>query len=293
MHVLIAGGTGLIGRKLERSLVSKGLKVSILSRNPRRINEFKWDPINKEICFPELDQINVLINLSGVGIADKRWTDSRKKELYDSRIETNEFLYSEIDKMTSLRQFISSSGINCYGYNDDLKVYKEEDPFGEDYLSQLVRSWEKSADLFSSHVKVAKIRTAVVLDNQGGALKKMSQAVNWGVGSPLGSGKQMMPWIHNEDLVELIAHVIKAELEGPINAVANCDTNADFMRSLAKSLKKPFFFLNVPSVVLKLLLGEMSSILLNGLKASNERIIKSGFNFRFTKVEDALKDLLN
>lgn len=292
MHVLIAGGTGLIGRQLEKTFLNKGYTVFVLSRNPRRQNEYKWDPIKKEINFPLLDQIDVLINLSGAGIVDKRWTESRKKELYDSRIGTNEFLYSLIDRMSSLKQFISSSGINCYGYYDDQKIYREEDPFGDDYLSKLVESWESSADLFTSHVKVAKIRTAVVLDKNGGALKKMSETVKWGIGSPLGTGKQMMPWIHNEDLVKLIVHVIEENMEGPINAVANCDSNKDFMRSLATVLKKPFFAPNVPSFVLKLIFGEMSAVLLNGLKASNEKIIKSGFNFRFTKVEDALKDLL-
>jgi uncharacterized protein (TIGR01777 family) len=292
MHVLLAGGTGLIGRKLEKSLTDKGIQVSVLSRNPKRPNEYKWDPSKKEISFQDLHQVQVLINLSGAGIADKRWSEARKKELYDSRIGTNEFLYSLVEKMPSLKQFISSSGINCYGYEDDRRVYSEDDPFGKDYLSELVRSWEESADLFSSHVRVAKVRTAVVLDNTGGVLQKMCAVVKMGIGSPIGSGKQLMPWIHKEDLVNLIIHVMENNLEGAFNAVAGCDSNANFMHSIARTMHKPFFFPKVPSFIMKLLYGEMSSVLLLGLNASNDKIVESGFVFRYMEIESALEDLL-
>lgn len=292
MNVLIAGGTGLIGRKLEEKLQQKGFLVSVLTRHPKRTNEFKWDPQKKEIDFTDLASIDVLINLSGAGIADKRWTEERKKELHQSRIGTNEFLFSLIDQMSGLKQFVSSSGINCYGYQDD-KIYTESDSFGTDYLSQLVKVWEESADLFASHAKVAKIRTAVVLDDRGGALQKMSSAVKIGVGSPLGSGTQMMPWIHQKDLIDLFIHVIENQLDGSYNAVAHCDSNKQFMSTLAKTLGKPFFFPNVPAFVMKVMLGEMAVVLLDGLQASNEKIRKSGFKFQFTNLEDALNDLLN
>jgi uncharacterized protein len=293
MTILIAGGTGLIGRKLETTLSEKGHRVFILSRNPRKENQHKWNPGQNEIDFPFFDQINVLINLSGEGIADKRWSAKRKKELYDSRIGTNVFLHSLVGRMPNLKQFISSSGINCYGYTNPEKVYQENDPFGKDYLSQLVKSWEESADLFVPKAKVAKIRTAVVLDKSGGALQKMSAAIKLGIGSPLGTGKQMMPWIHSEDLVDLFVHVIEHELQGAFNAVSHNHSNKDFMKAIAKTLGKPFFFPNVPSFAMKLLFGEMSSVLLDGLNASNDKIIKSGFNFRFKTLDAALQDLLN
>lgn len=292
MNILIAGGSGLIGRKLENRLIELGHEVSILSRSPKKPNQFQWNPETKLIHHPNLAKTEVLINLSGAGIADKRWTESRKKELYQSRIGTNEFLFSLVDQLPNLNHFISSSGINSYGYLNPERVYKEEDEFGSDYLSQLVREWEESADLFLSKCKVSKIRTAVVLDDKGGALERMLPAIKLGIGSPLGTGAQNMPWIHAEDLVNLFAHVIQYQLTGAINAVSDCSSNRKFMKTLAEVLKKPFFFPSVPSFVLQILFGEMSSVLLKGLTASNHKVVESGFKFHYTQLDAALSNLL-
>jgi uncharacterized protein (TIGR01777 family) len=291
-HILIAGGTGLIGRKLTSFLEEKGHTVSLLSRNPKGENQFLWNPAGKSIDEKCLAKVEVLINLSGAGIADKRWTAARKKELVDSRIGTNEFLVSLTPKMPCLQQFITSSGINCYGYEENDVKHKETDAFGSDWLSQLVEGWEKSADGFPEKIKVAKIRTAVVLDADGGALKRMLPAVKMGIGSALGSGKQLMPWIHITDLIGIFGHVIENELNGSFNAVADAETNHDFMKTLAKVYNKPFWFPAVPSLMMRLLFGEMASVLLLGLDASNEKIKTSGFLFKHESLESALKSLL-
>jgi uncharacterized protein (TIGR01777 family) len=291
-NILIAGGTGLIGQRLVHTLVSKGYTVNVLSRNPKGKNQFFWNPLKQEIDESSLSNVEVLINLSGAGIADKRWSKRRKEELYNSRIGTNTFLFSLEAKMPRLKHFITSSGINCYGYEEDERIHLESDPFGTDWLSGLVNDWEKSADMFANKYTVAKVRTAVVFDKSGGALPRMLGPVKLGIGSALGSGKQHMPWIHAADLVGIFEHIIDKELNGAYNAVAACDTNKEVTRAMAETLNKPFWFPNVPAFMMKLLFGEMASVLLLGLKASNDKIKTTGYTFQFPELKEALKDVL-
>lgn len=286
--IMIAGGTGLIGKALEKKLLEIGYSVRILTRNPTANNHYFWNPSLNEIDESSLSEVNVVINLSGAGIADKRWNKKRKDVLASSRIGTNEFLASKISKMQELEQFISSSGINCYPLENTSKLYTEGDDFGTDYLSQLVKRWEESADLFLSKCPVAKIRTAVVLSPNGGALSKMLPAIKMGIGSPLGSGNQAMAWIHIDDLVALFVFAIENQLTGAFNAVTACTSNKNFMKALAKQYKKPFWFPNVPSFVLKLIFGEMSTVLLDGVHVSHQKITDLGFQFQLKDLEKAL-----
>lgn len=290
--VLIAGGTGLVGQHIKEELQSKGYEVFILSRSPKTSDQFYWDPVKREIDATILDKVNVLINTSGAGIGDERWTQARKTELYDSRIGTNEFLYSQLSKMPNLQYFVSSSGVNCYGYNDNDRIHEESDPFGDDYLSQLVRAWEESADLFKEKCKVAHVRTAMVLDGKKGAIPRLIVPIKMGIGSPLGSGKQYMPWIHAEDLAGVFVFCIEHKLEGSYNACAGYETNKKFLKTIAIVLKKPFWFPNVPSFVLKSLFGEMSTMLLLGIKVSNKKLTSKGFKFKFPDLKEGLKDVL-
>jgi uncharacterized protein (TIGR01777 family) len=194
--------------------------------------------------------------------------------------------------MPKLKQFITASGINCYGYGNPNREHLESDPFGKDFLSDLVKKWEESADLFEEKYIVTKIRTAVVLDKNGGALQKMLSPVQWGFGSALGTGKQYMPWIHAEDLANIYLHVVSHQLNGSYNALTGNVTNEFFTKSLASTMHKPFFFPKVPSIIMKMLFGEMSSVLLDGLKASNKKIKDTGFLFKHENLKNALADLL-
>lgn len=290
-HVLIAGGAGLIGKKLTLRLLEKGYDVSILSRTPNGHDQYYWNPNDKQIDCPVLDQVDVLINLSGAGIADKKWSNERKLELQNSRVGTNVFLFSLVEQMPNLKQFICSSGINAYGLFNQ-KVYSEEDPFGNDFLSQLVRVWELSAEQFSEHCKVAKIRTAMVLSSTGGALSRLMPIVKMGIGSAIGNGKQASPWIHIDDLVEMFVFAIENDLDGSYNALAGNESNKELMKTLASTLNKPFWFPNVPAFMLRWMFGEMALMLLNGVRASNEKITQAGFVFKFTDLKAALMDLL-
>jgi uncharacterized protein (TIGR01777 family) len=290
--IVVAGGTGLIGKRLVNLLRDSGYKVNVLSRKPKNEGEFHWDPRESLIDESAISDASVFINLSGAGIADEKWTHNRKLYLQQSRVGTNVFLYGIREKMPKLEQFICASGINAYGFKDPSKVYVESDPYGGDFVSQLVKVWELSAEQFKSDVKVATVRTAIVLDGNGGALQKMVPIVKKGIGSALGSGEQMMPWIHTEDLVKMYLHIIEHQLEGPFNALASATSNKDFMHGIAKVLHKPFWFPKVPGFVMRMMYGEMSIILLNGIKASNEKINKTGFSFQYNNLEAALKETL-
>jgi uncharacterized protein (TIGR01777 family) len=290
-RVLIAGGTGLIGKKLGMTLSSLGCEVRVLSRNPKNDGEYYWNPEKSQMDVSSMDGITILVNLSGAGIADKRWTANRKKELIESRVESNHFLFEHISHMPDLKQFVCASGINAYGFKS-ARIHTEEDSFGKDFLSQLVKRWEESADLFSLVVPVVKIRTAVVLSADGGALKKMVAPAKWGLSSALGDGNQIFAWIHEDDLTGIYTHVIQQRLHGSFNAVGGCCSNLQFMKQLALSLGKPFRLPNVPAFIIRAALGEMSSMLLQGVSVSNEKIKETGFSFRFNSLSKALNELL-
>ena len=289
-NILVAGGSGLIGRKLVTRLRQDGHTVRVLSRQAKG-NECLWDPVKGILQVSDAENVQVIVNLSGAGIGDKRWTKERKRELHDSRIGTNRFLYAKRSMFPNLEHFISSSGINCYGYDHRERIHEESDAFGTDYVSVLVKEWEESADLFRESCKVTKIRTAVVLDKDGGALAKMLPVIKMGIGSPLGSGKQCMPWIHMDDLTGIFSHVIDNSIEGTFNALSTSPSNKEFMRSLSQALSKPFFMPSVPAIALKLLFGEMSGILLQGVQASNEKIKATGYVFRYWDLDKALKNI--
>jgi uncharacterized protein (TIGR01777 family) len=287
--VLIAGGSGLIGKKLNQVFSKKGYKVHTLTRTAKHRGQIYWNPSQQTIEGKHLDKVNIIINLAGENIGEKRWTDDRKKALRDSRLKTTQFLHSLVSNFPNLEYYISASGINCYEQDDEVHV--ESDPYGNDFLSKLVKEWEATSDLFESNCKVAKLRISMVLSKRGGALDKMLLPVKLGLGSPIGTGKQMMPWIHIEDLCNLFVYAIENELTGTYNAAANCDSNHDFMKALAKALKRPFFMPKVPAFLLKLILGEMSTLVLDSTNASNEKIKNTGFVFQYENIQSTLNAL--
>ena len=284
--VLIAGGSGLIGKKLNQVLSKKGYKVYTLTRSAKHRGQIYWNPTQQTIEGKHLDKVNIIINLTGENIGEKRWTNERKKALRDSRVKTTQFLHSLVSNLPNLEYYISASGINCYE-QDDI-IHTESDPYGKDFLSKLVKEWEAMSDLFESNCKVAKLRISMVLSKRGGALDKMLLPVKLGLGSPIGTGKQLIPWIHIDDLCNLFVYAIENELTGTYNATANCDSNHDFMKALAKALNRPFFMPKVPAFLLKLMLGEMAALVLNSTNASNEKVKSAGFIFQNEDIEATL-----
>ncbi len=292
--ILIAGGTGLIGRELTTLLRKKGARVRILTRGESKPEKgiFHWNPLACEVDPKALEDVTVIVNLSGAAIGDKRWTKKRKKELFDSRVGTTECLWKQAADLPSLRHFLTASGAVCYGFENDDKIYKETDPFGTDLLSQITEKWEAAADLFESKCTVTKVRTAVVLDRNEGPLPKMAAPIRWGVGSSLGSGKQAMPWIHLRDMARAYVFFIEEQLGGVYNVNAGNTDNATLTRVLAKVLKRPLWLPKVPAFVLKLLLGQMADeLVLKGLKADNALLLSKGFVFQYEDLETAIREV--
>lgn len=289
--IVIAGGTGFLGGLLESALLKAGHEVVILTRQPRASNHLYWNPSTTQVDLQAILDAEVVVNLCGSGIADKRWTASRKKELYTSRIETTQFLCDIFDQSKTLRQYISASGINCYPISSS-RVYTENDPYGEDFVSQLVKKWEGASDSLQSVCSVYHMRISMVLHPAFGALKKMSTPIKLGLGSVLGSGQQPMTWIHHEDLVQSFLHIIaNRPASGSYNLTGEVVTNQSFTHQLAKVLKRPILLPKVPGFVLKLVLGSMSQLLLTGIKADPNKLIETGFSYRFPTLEEALSNL--
>ena len=289
-NILIAGGTGLIGKRLTSYLESTGNVVFILTRKPTASNHIFWNPSTHEIDTTKLGTITHLINLCGASLAGKRWSHAYKKELLDSRIQPAQFLLANIQHFPKLSHYITASGINCYPLNQ-AKVYTETDGFGTDFVSQLVKQWEETAELFSPHCIVSKIRISPVLDQQGGALQEIMKPIKVGFGAALGTGNQAMPWIHYEDLARIFDFVLQHQLAGAFNAVAETSTNKEFTAICAESISKKIWLPNLPAFMVKLLFGEMSMLLLEGVQASHKKLTQAGFTFQHTDLKEAISSL--
>ena len=297
MNVLITGGTGLIGKKLVQKLRERNHNARVLTRkktdNP---NEFYWNTEENFIDPKAFENLDSIIHLAGSNIS-KKWTTDYKRELFSSRIDTANLLKDYcLRQIVRLKSFISASGINYYGTFTSNQILKEEDGISKhDFLAKLCDQWENAADNFSDVAdKIVCLRTAMVLAKNGGAFPMLKKTVDFNIGSAVGSGNQWMNWIHEDDLVNMYIFVLEnPEIEGKFNAVADeVPNNEDFMKSLAKTSGKLFLPINVPSFVMKMAFGEMSSIILEGTRASNKKIKSLGFDFKFSTPETAFKDLI-
>jgi uncharacterized protein (TIGR01777 family) len=288
--ILLVGGTGYIGKNLEQFLLDKGYSVKILTRNPVKDNHVLWNPEKLMVESEKCQDIQVIVNLCGEGISKKRWTNEQRQLLIDSRVEVTKSLFEMRHYFPKLQHYVSASGITAYGFDDGLTEHQETDNYGTDFLSQLVKKWEEAADMFQKTVTVSKLRIAVVFEWNIGALKQMSNPIKMGIGSPLGSGKQQIPWVHITDLVRLIEFVIENKLEGTFNTNAANHSNEEITRAIAKKLKKRLWMPNVPAFILKIVLGKLSEMVLFGAKASNEKIKQKGFSFSVDSLGKALDE---
>ncbi len=296
--ILVSGGTGLIGRHLCRKLKERGYRVTVLSRTGKQdadIRNYFWDWKKNEIENAAVENADYIIHLAGENIGDKRWTTKRKQQITDSRVKTGELLFNSVKaNHITLKAFISASAIGYYGTITSEKIFAETDAYSDDFLGQVCRQWEKVADRFEdSGVRTVKIRSGVVLTKEGGVLTKMMIPVKLGFGSAIGSGRQYLPWIHISDLCGIYLKAIEdAQMDGAYNAVAPDHTsNRDFIETLARVLKKPFWFPNVPAIALKIRYGKMSEMLLKGSRISSDKIKAAGYAFLFPDLESALTDL--
>ena len=312
--ILITGGTGLIGKALTEALLGKGYEVIILTRkipdtrsgirndksgNLSRISYATWDIENSTIDKDAITKADYIIHLAGASVAEKRWTIKRKKEIVDSRVESGKLIIESLKMIPNkVKAVISISGIGWYGPDPTVpnqQPFNENDQADEDFLGQTCKQWEAAIEPVSFLGKrMVKFRTGIVLSNEGGALVEFKKPLRFGLATILGSGKQVVSWIHIDDLVRLFLYSLDNEnISGTFNAVApNPVTNKQLILQIAEKQRGRFFIpIHVPSLALKIVLGELSIEVLKSATVSSKQIQEAGFIFQYPTTDKALQQL--
>lgn len=303
MKIVIAGGTGFIGRQVCRVLIDEGHSVFILSRHagehrtsaPQQDRFIQWDGVTLGPWVQGCEGADAIINLSGAPIADSRWTDKRKQQLIDSRVQSTQALLRAIPTWKNKpHTFISASGIGFYGARGEEEL-SESSPHGKGFLSDLCQEWEHTArEAEAFGLRVIPIRFGMVLGPDGGALSKMALPFRLFLGGPVLPGTQYVSWIHRDDLARLILFVIThSTVIGPVNGVANEPvTMREFCTTLGKAMNRPSW-IPVPEFALDVALGELATMLTTGQRAYPEKALKNGFTFSYPTLQTALPSIFD
>lgn len=295
--ILVTGGTGMIGRMLVPMLQSAGYVVTVFSRGATRkknaVQYIHWNPAKNIIDKNTLCNTDAIIHLAGAGIADARWTTHRKKVLRESRTK-GIHLISQIlsNHKHRCQQFICAGGVGFYGVKDRLKTLTESHPPADDFVARLCVDWENAVKKINTlGIATTIFRTGIVLDFKSGALQKMLPVFRWGLGAPLGNGKQAFPWISLYDICAMYLYAVQNKLTGIYNATAPEQiTNADFSKALATFLNRPFLMPALPAFLLKVFLGKRATLLLTGNKINADKIQTKGVVFRHKTLADFLNE---
>ena len=299
IHVLLTGGTGGIGKHLTAALLEKGYQVSHLSRaaaidSDSRVKTYLWEVAQGRIDEHCIDDVDVVVHLAGAGIADKRWTSQRKKELVESRTNSIQLIYGLMkSRANKVNSVISAAAVGFYGDRGD-ELLTEDSPPGAGFLPECCVEWEKAVDEGKSlGLRIVKFRTGVVFDKDSGALPQMSMPVKLFAGAAFGSGKQWIPWIHWHDVVGMYLEAIENINWSDVYNMAAPEpvTNKQLLRALAKQLHRPLWPIKIPALVFKMLMGEMSVIVLGSDNVSAQKIIGDGYSFKYPDLESALKQI--
>lgn len=295
--LVITGANGSVAKVLYEKLKNDFI-IRFLTREKKHENEYLWDVKNQIIEDRVFENVSHIIHLAGANISEGRWTKERKEEIISSRIDSAKLILNTLERRNKkIKSFISASAVGIYGAQTTDKIFAETDKKGNDFLSEVVNLWEKVADEFAEKgiaQRVVKIRTGIVLSEKDGALAKMVQPIKMGIGSPIGTGKQYMPWIHIDDICAIYEFALKnKQLHGAYNSAASEEIqNKMFTKKIATILKKPLFLPNIPGFVMKLLFGELAVVLLEGSRVTNKKLLEEGFVFKYPNLDDALKNLL-
>lgn len=300
-NVLITGGTGLVGKHLTKHLLNSGYSVTILTRKlpakfQHTIQYALWDVPNKKIDLDAVKAADYIIHLAGAGVVDKKWTAAYKDEILQSRTQSSTLIVSTLQEHENkVKAVVSSSAIGWYGADIGNQPFVESDSPAPGFLGDTCKLWEQSIEPVQALGKrLVKLRTGIVLSNEGGALVEFKKPIQFGIAGILGSGKQMISWIHIDDLCRMFIEAMENELlSGSYNAVApQPASNEKLTLTLASIMKGRFFIpMPVPQFILKLMLGERSTEILKSATVSSKKIEAAGFNFLFPSIESALKDL--
>jgi uncharacterized protein len=300
MKILITGATGLVGKEITDLLLQNGIKVNYLTTSKNKIqhqpnfNGFYWNPaagIIDEAC---LIGVTAIIHLAGASIS-KRWTNAYKQEIIESRVLSANLLFNALKNNThQVEQFVSASAIGVYP-SSIATIYNENfQDFNNSFLSNVVLKWEDAVNQIERlDIAVCKLRLGLVLSTQGGALAEILKPTRLGFGAAFGSGKQMQSWIHIHDLANMFLFALEKGLQGVYNAVAPIPvSNQELSKEVALTLGKPFFMPNIPKFIMRLVLGEMHTLLFESQNVSSKKIEKEGFEFQFKTIHTCLNDLL-
>ena len=303
MRLLITGGTGLVGRKLAKTAADAGHQVLVLSRSVQRatlvlpgsVTVLQGDPAHPGPWQEEAAACQAIVNLAGESLFAKRWNTAFKAVLRCSRVESTRRVAEVFSrKDCQAHVLVSASAVGYYGDSERV-AFREDAPSGSGFLAALCAAWEAEAGRATEQgARVVTLRIGVVLARAGGALAKMLPAFRWFLGGPIGSGRQIMSWIHVDDLAGLIQHVLETDsLSGPVNATApHPVTNREFSRTLGRVLGRPSF-VRTPRFAIKCALGEAADVVLKGQRVLPAKAEQSGYRFKFPDLEAALRDLLS
>ena len=292
MRIIVAGGSGFLGRALVDACRGGGHEVMVLTRRPRGAGDVQWAPTTRSGAIVDLlEHADAVVNLAGEGIADRRWTDERKAAILDSRVTATRMLADAILACSSPPAvFLSASGVGYYGVRDG-EPKTEDSPQGDDFLASVCSAWEAEATRAATTTRVVLLRTGLVLARNGGALPRMALPFHFFVGGRVGSGRQYMSWIHIDDWVAMVRWALKVDaVRGPLNVTAPAPvTNSEFSRALARAMRRPAL-LPVPSVALRAILGaEMAdSLLLGGQRAVPQKAQDLGCGYGYRTADAAL-----
>lgn len=296
-QILITGATGMIGKKLINALKQAGHNVSILSRKQRNIPGVKvylWDVYRDKIDSGCMTGIDTIVHLAGENIAAQKWTAKRKQQIIDSRVLSTRLLYKTIkDTNARINNLVSASATGYYGDCGD-EILTEDSGPGFGFLAECCRQWEEAVDKGRSQgIRIVKLRTGFVLAKGEGALASLEKQIKFFAGAPLGSGKQWIPWVHIDDIVAMYINAVENPLiSGAYNACAPFPvTNATLTAAIAAKLHRPVWPFNVPEKMLKLILGEMSDVILMSTNTSAQKLLSADFKFKYTQLDNALSGI--
>ena len=306
--VLITGGTGLVGAALSSLLLEKEYEVIVLSRAIATVKRStiaglsyaEWDITKQTINSSAVQRADYIVHLAGAGVADKRWTPERKKEIQESRTQSSALLVKALkENSNKVKAVISASAIGWYGADPVIpspKPFTENDPADIEFLGETCKQWEASIEPVTALGKrLVKLRTGIVLSNDGGALAEFKKPLRFGIAAILGNGKQIISWLHIDDLCRMYLQAIENEnMSGAYNAVAPKPvSNKELVLQLAKMMKGKFYLpVHVPSFALKIILGEMSVEVLKSATVSANRMRQAGFNYVYPSLEAAFNQLI-
>lgn len=299
MKVLITGATGFIGTALSAHLLKNNHIVHYLVTDAADIKDkdnykgFLWNPEKKEIDLNSLNEVEAIVNLAGHTI-NCNWTEENKKQIHDSRINCSNTLFNALENNEhQVKSIVNASAIGIY-MSSETAVYNEHSSdFGNDFLAKVCKDWEVANLRFEDiGIKTAITRFGLILSKDNGVLHELAKVVSKGLGANLGNGKQWMSWIHFNDVIQIIYQLLKEQQSGIFNVVApNAVRQNQFLKLLAAQLNKPLWLPNIPSVFIKIGLGERSALVLSSQHVQSVKLPEIGYKFMFTDLSEALKDL--